>query len=103
MRPSSSTFELRLRAEAAFAACIAPYTVCMRGPTRRELAGLLTALPLAAQSDPPTQKHPPTAAQPSSAAADSLAKANDEVRQTGEKLRAIDVPMDLEPAFQFKA
>ena len=69
----------------------------MRRPTRRELAALLGALPLAARQNRPTP------AEPKTPAADSLTKAVNEVRETSGKLRAMNVPMDLEPAFRFKA
>lgn len=69
----------------------------MRGPTRRELAALLGTLPLTAQQNPPTP------AEPKIPAADSLTKAVDTVSQNGAKLRAMDLPMDVEPAFRFQA
>ena len=54
----------------------------MRRPTRRELAALLAAMPIAAQNPlPPTQPQPP--------AANTLEKANGDVREAGEKLRAV--------------
>jgi hypothetical protein len=69
----------------------------MRGPTRRELAALLGALPLAAQQNPPTP------AEPKIRPAGSLVKAVDTVHENGAKLRAMNLPMDVEPAFRFQA
>jgi len=69
----------------------------MRGLTRRQLAAVFGTLPLAAQQNPPTP------AEPKMPAADSLAKAVDSVRDNGMKLRAMNVPMDVEPAFRFQA
>lgn len=69
----------------------------MRGPTRRELAALFGALPLAAQQNRPTP------AEPKVPATDSLPKAVDAVRENGAKLRAMNVTMDVEPAFRFQA
>ena len=69
----------------------------MRGPTRRQFAALLGTLPLAAQENPPTP------AEPKSPAADLLSKAVDTVRENGTKLRAMNLPMDVEPAFRFQA
>lgn len=65
--------------------------------TRREVAAFLTVAPLAAQTAAPPS-------QPSTGApASSLQKAYQDVAETGEKLRAISVPMTVPPAFAFKA
>jgi hypothetical protein len=66
--------------------------------TRRELAALLSVSPLLAQNVPPTPAQPKAEAAPT-----SPQKAAEDVRQTSEKLRALSVPMDVEPAFSFKA
>ncbi len=68
----------------------------MRRPTRRELAALLAAMPIAAQN-------PLLPAQPPPPAANTLEKVNGDVREAGEKLRAVSISMNVEPAFQFKA
>jgi hypothetical protein len=65
--------------------------------TRREAAALVFSAPLLAQSNPP-----PQGPQQITPAPQTVAAADDEVRQAGQKLRAIDVPMDVEPAFLFK-
>jgi hypothetical protein len=66
--------------------------------TRRELAALLSVSPLIAQSVPPAPPQPKSEAAPA-----TPQKAADDVRQASEKLRALTVPMDVEPAFSFKA
>lgn len=76
--------------------------------TRRRLAALLGATPLAAQVavPPVTQKTPPlgtptpsvTAANPD----EKLKKANDGIREVSARLSNLEVPMDTEPAFVFK-
>jgi hypothetical protein len=65
--------------------------------TRREAAALVFTAPLLAQSSPP-----PQGPQPQTSAPRSVAAADNEVRQAVQKLRAIEVPMDVEPAFLFK-
>jgi len=65
--------------------------------TRREIAALLVVAPLAAQTAA-------TSSQPAvDAPASALQKAHHDVAEAGEKLRAIAVPMDVSPAFVFKA
>ena len=78
--------------------------------TRREIAALLGVAPLAAQSIHLIGKQvvdAQTAAPPSQPAVDApasaLQKAHHDVAEAGEKLRAIAVPMDVSPAFVFKA
>jgi hypothetical protein len=61
--------------------------------TRRELTKLLAVLPLAAQTTPPAKKPAPQTVQ----------QAIDLVAESREKLRVLDVPMNMEPAFSFKA
>jgi len=69
----------------------------MARPTRREIAALLVVAPIAAQTAAPPS-------QPSTGApASSSQKAFQEVAGGGEKLRAISIPMDVAPAFVFKA
>lgn len=58
--------------------------------TRRKLAAALIA-PAAASTQTP---------QP---AADAVQAARDRIKANGDILAKIDIPMDLEPAFQFKA
>jgi hypothetical protein len=76
--------------------------------TRRRLAALLGATPLAAQIPVPpvTQKTPPVGTPaPSPAAAtpeEKLKKANDGVREVSARLAKLEVAMDTEPAFVFK-
>jgi hypothetical protein len=65
--------------------------------TRRELAIALAASPLIAQQAPPVKKNEP------SAAPQTVQQAVENVRQAGDKLRSLAVPMTLEPAFTFKA
>jgi hypothetical protein len=72
--------------------------------TRRQFAVLSMALPAAAQV---TSKVPPQGAPaPASAAAtpaQKLEKAFADVRKTSAGLAKIELPMDLEPAFSFRA
>jgi hypothetical protein len=65
--------------------------------TRREAAALVLTAPLLAQSGAPPQG--PRQITP---APQTVTAAEDEVRQAGQRLRAIDVPMHVEPAFLFK-
>lgn len=60
--------------------------------TRRRLAGAMMAAAAAAQT--------PTAP---SGPADELQKARDQNLHTRETLAKVEVPMEMEPAFQFKA
>jgi hypothetical protein len=55
--------------------------------TRRELAAVALAAPAAAQNPPE----------------DLLKAARDRLKANTDALAAVDVPMDTEPAFQFKA
>jgi hypothetical protein len=76
--------------------------------SRRRMAALLAAAPLAAQvaSPPATQKTPPlgapTPAPPSATPDQKLQKAYDDVRQISARLSKLEVPMNVEPAFAFK-
>jgi hypothetical protein len=76
--------------------------------TRRRLAALMGATPLAAQigSPPVTQKTPPVGTPAAVAAArnpdEKLQKAIDGVRETSSRLASLEVPMEIEPAFLFK-
>jgi len=76
--------------------------------TRRRLAALLGATPLAAQVPVPpvTQNTPPigTPAAPRAGATpeEKLKKANDGVREMSARLSKLEVAMDTEPAFVFK-
>lgn len=76
--------------------------------SRRDLAALLAAAPLAAQvaSPPATQKTPPLGAPapapPSTTPDQKLQKAYDDVRQVSTRLAKLEVPMNTEPAFAFK-
>lgn len=66
-----------------------------RSFTRREWTALLGAAPLAAQTVSPSTS--PQAAPP------NLQKAFEDVRHTSERLSKLEVPMNIEPAFNFKA
>lgn len=76
--------------------------------TRRRLAALLAATPIAAQTPVPpvTQKTPPLGTPAPSPAAknpdEKLKKANDGIREMSARLSKLEVPMDTEPAFVFK-
>ena len=76
--------------------------------TRRQVASLLGAAPLAAQvaTPPTTEKTPPLGVPaPSSAMATpdaKLQKANEEIRQASARLAGLEVPMEVEPAFLFR-
>jgi hypothetical protein len=64
--------------------------------TRREMAALLFAAPALAQTSPAAsnEQAPP--------APRTLDAANDLVRQAADKLKALSVAIDVEPAFVFK-
>jgi len=76
--------------------------------TRRRLAALLGAAPLAAQTPAPpvAQKTPPVGAPaPSPTVAnpdEKLKKANDGIRKVSERLAQLELPMEVEPSFVFK-
>ncbi|MFL6450366.1 MAG: hypothetical protein ACJ746_22200 [Bryobacteraceae bacterium] len=99
----------------SFAVTLGFYNVGMRSlsaptlrMTRRRLAVLLGATPLAAQiaTPPVTQKTPPLGTPTPSATTASpeekLKKESDAVRETSARLAKLEVPMDTEPAFVFK-
>jgi hypothetical protein len=65
--------------------------------TRRQIAMALTAVPALAQTTPPS-----TATGPAPQPVSSLEKAQGDVREVSERLRKIEIPMDLEPAFTFR-
>jgi hypothetical protein len=68
------------------------------GVSRREWTAGLIAVPLVAQvASTPPKTPPETAAEPAGKSA------LDDVRQVGEKLAQIEVPMSVEPAFSFRA
>ncbi len=73
--------------------------------TRRQIAAALVAVPAVTAKAASAQ--PPAAPQATSPAtqpnADSLAKAQDQVREVSERLRKVEIPMALEPAFTFRA
>jgi len=64
--------------------------------TRREVTILLAAASLAAQTVPPETK---PAFRP---APKTVEEADQQVRETSEKLRAFNLPMSVEPAVTFK-
>jgi len=77
--------------------------------TRRQLAAVLGITPLAATqvtTPPTTQKTPPVGAPAPSPSATTpeakLQKAVEDVRQVSQRLSALEVPMDMEPAFVFR-
>jgi hypothetical protein len=61
--------------------------------TRRKLAGAILVPAAALSQNPPA---------PPAAPADELKAARDRLAATGETLARQSVPMDIEPAFQFK-
>ena len=72
--------------------------------SRREWTGLLAAAPLAAQimsTKPPVGS--PAEPAPGATPEQRLQKALTDVRDTGALLSKIEVPMNVEPAFSFKA
>ncbi len=76
--------------------------------TRRQAAALLGVAPLAAQvaTPPATSKAPPVGApapaQPAATPEQRLQKAYADIRQISDRLRNIEVPMNVEPAFAFR-
>ncbi|HEY6988579.1 MAG TPA: hypothetical protein VH369_09360 [Bryobacteraceae bacterium] len=72
--------------------------------TRRQWTALVAAAPLAAQV---TSKVPPQGApapqQPTASPEQKLQKAHADVRGVSEQLSRIEVSMDIEPAFVFRA
>lgn len=72
--------------------------------TRRQWTLLAAALPAAAQV---TSKVPPQGApapaQPAATPEQKLQKAYADIREVSDKLSKIEVPMDAEPAFLFRA
>jgi hypothetical protein len=74
------------------------YTGCMARFTRREIATLFAAGPIAAQqalfTAPPEQKPVGSAS--------SLEKATHQVAESSRELQAMDIPVSVEPAFTFK-
>lgn len=77
-------------------------------PTRRQIALALTAMPATAvplivgvvPAQQPTPAKPAPAAR--QAGPSTLEKAQEDVRQVSERLRKVEIPMDLEPAFAFR-
>ncbi len=72
--------------------------------TRRQAAALLAAAPLAAQvvsTTPPVGSPAPPS--PAATPEQRVEKANADVRQVSERLSKIEVPMNVEPAFTFRA
>lgn len=65
---------------------------------------LAAAVPVVAQvsSTVPPQGTPAPPKAPATPEA-RMQKANDDVRRASERLKQIEVPMDIEPAFSFKA
>ncbi|HLH04692.1 MAG TPA: hypothetical protein VKX25_18135 [Bryobacteraceae bacterium] len=72
-------------------------------PTRRQIAALLAATPLAAQVTTTPPAGSPAPAKPSATPEQRLAKAYADVRDVSNRLTRIEVPYDLEPAFTFRA
>jgi len=73
-------------------------------PTRRRLLALLASAPLAAQV---TSKNPPQVAptppQPPATPEQKLQKAYSDIHRVSERLSQMEVPMNVEPAFAFRA
>lgn len=72
--------------------------VSMARLTRREAAALVFTAPLLAQSGPPPRDTRQTTPAPQ-----TVAGADGDVLEAGRKLGMIEVPMNVEPAFVFKA
>ncbi|MFZ0590209.1 MAG: hypothetical protein WAM39_06985 [Bryobacteraceae bacterium] len=64
--------------------------------TRRHFAAFLAAAPALAQTAPATANQQPPAPR-------TIDEANKDVSDASEELKALSVPIDLEPAFAFKA
>ena len=72
--------------------------------TRRQWAALVVAAPLAAQvtsTVPPAGS--PAAAKPAATPQERIQKAYADVHDVSERLSKIEVPMNVEPAFAFRA
>jgi hypothetical protein len=70
--------------------------------TRRQLAALLSAVPVAAQVATTPPIGAPQPPKPSATPEQRLQKAFSDVRDVSHRLSQIEVPMDLEPAFSFR-
>jgi hypothetical protein len=65
---------------------------------------LAAAVPVVAQVTSTVPPHgAPAPPKPPATPEARMQKANDDVRQASERLKQIEVPMDVEPAFSFKA
>jgi hypothetical protein len=71
--------------------------------TRRQIAALIAAAPLMGQVTTTPPSGSPAPAKPSATPEERLSKANADVRKVSARLAQIEVPMDLEPAFLFRA
>jgi hypothetical protein len=71
--------------------------------SRRQLAALFTATPALAQvSSTVPPQGAPKPAPPSASPEQKVEKALDDIRTTSRRLAAIELPMNVEPAFAFK-
>ena len=70
--------------------------------SRRRWTALLALTPLAAQTTTPPSGSPVPPKSPATPE-QRMAKASEDIRRTSERLRNIEVPMNVEPAFSFKA
>ena len=71
--------------------------------TRRNLAVVLAAAPLAAQVSTTPQNPPPLSAPVADTPEQRMAKAIADVRKVSDRLAQTEVPMSVEPAFSFRA
>lgn len=73
--------------------------------SRREATALFVSTPLWAQKPTPAPEQPNPAPKETQAQAkkDPVTEAYDDVRQNSQKLRDFQLPLDVEPAFIFKA
>ncbi|MBV9265692.1 MAG: hypothetical protein JO061_05940 [Acidobacteriaceae bacterium] len=72
--------------------------------TRRQLAlsGLAATSAIAQVTSPVPPQGTPKPAPPSASPAQKLDKAYDDIRAVSKRLSAIEIPIDIEPAFTFK-
>jgi len=82
---------------------MAPMSKSSAAFTRRHMLAAIAVTPAVAQiTSPVPPQGTPAPAPPSAPPNEKLQKAYDDIRETSRHLSAIDVAMNIEPAFTFK-